>query len=240
MLTLKFYENAKLGTTEITAAGHTAHQVVEDLLKAVPSITGKATVTRYKRFFRTIGLPTWGIYHCKVNQTSAWMLDTLIKNNAGEWIEFNEYEFLPQNAKQIICAQMGKTPKSAECLAGIVAKTRERSRAMTPEDRAELSRRQRAGWEKRRAAIAAGEIVPKKRKPLTREAIEAQAAGRAVIYEKRRTDPKARAEFEARHNSPEAIAERQRRKIERQIAQGRRRPPDAVVPDWFELPDDEE
>ena len=247
MLKLKFYASDKLGSAETVIIGHTAYQVTRQIVDAIapePEPDGQTVgqrngryTARFRSLFTRLGLPTWGIVTAKMNQSSAWMLETLVKKGFAEWIKFDIYEFLPGNAREIIASEMGNTPKSLASRQKIAEKTRRTMNSLTPEQRAERSAKLKAGWAKRRAALAAGEITKKPRKPLSPEAIQRQAEGRAKVYEARRTDPAVRAAFEARHNDPKRVAERNRRRIEKQIAQGKRPAPGDIIQDWLELPD---
>ena len=248
MLKLKFYANEKLGSADTIIRGYTAYQITRQLVDAVSpeeqpeqQTTGQRNsryTSRFRTMFKTLELPTWGIVTAKMNQASAWMLETLVKKGFAEWLVFDKYEFLPDNAREIVASQLGSTPKSRASIQKIADKTKKHMNSLTPEQRAERSAKLKAGWAKRRAMIEAGEIVKKPRKPLSEEAIRRQAEGRAKVYEARRNDPAVRAAFEARHNSPEKLAEREKRKIERQIREGRRPAPGEVIPDWLELPQD--
>lgn len=239
MLKLRFFANNRLGSAETIISGHTAYQITRQLAEAVlQNPAHKGNGAKFKQILKTLELPTWGIIYGKMNQSSAWMLDVLVRQGHAAWIAFDKYEFLPSNATKIVASEIGSTPKSAESLAKIGAKSRAWQSQMTPEQKAERSRKLKEGWAKRKAMIAAGEIVPKKRGPASEEAKRNRWIAQQKAYERRRNDPQARAEYEARHNSAEAVAERERRKRERQIRQGRRPAPGEHIPDWLELPED--
>lgn len=239
MLKLRFYANDRLGSAETVVIGHTAYQVMRQVIDAVlkdPKPKGRGA--QFKLFMRTLELPTWGIIDGKMTQASAWMLEVLVKQGYARWLVFDAYEFLPTNAVKIVAAEVGSTPKSKESLEKIGAKTRSWYSRMTPEEKAAQIQKQREGWKRRQEKVASGEIVPKKRGPATEEAKRNRWLAQRAAYERRRNDPQARAEFEARHNAPEKIEERERRKRERQIKQGRRPAPGDHIPEWLELPDD--
>ena len=232
MIRFRIYKNDTLNLPEIIISGETSLDAIREYVGRVESVQHfKAFATKLRRIAKMIGLPTWGIIYCKDRQSASWMLDMFDKNKLGEWIEYDKNGFIPELAKLKVAARVGRTSSNAERNAKIAKAHTERHKHMTEEQKQVWINQLKRGWEKRRAKIASGEIVPERRpspmKSLSEEAKHRRAAKGVKTWKERMNDPKWREIYQKR---------REQRKIERQIEQGRRPASQDEIPDWMKFP----
>ena len=232
MLKFKIYKNDILNMPETVVSGETSYSALRDYIEGVEAIRDRKNfITKLKHVAKIQKLPVWGIFYNKHRQSCSWFLDIMVKKNLGEWIEFDKEAFIPELAKKVVAARVSKTHMTKERNAKIQVKTLERFQNMTEEQREVWKQQLRAGWEKRKAKIANGEIVPKKRDRsninMPKENKKRASAKAAKTYRERMQDPVFREMYRKK---------REARKIERQIEQGRRPSPQDEIPEWMKFP----
>ena len=121
--------------------------IIDPVLQESP-MTGhyKGIYGRLRRAARYTGLPMWGVLRNKAYQSSAFLVDQMVRNELAEWIEFDAELFDPAKAilrkrkKQIFDNREKSNEKRRETIAN-----------MSAEDRARWGAAISAGWAKRRA-----------------------------------------------------------------------------------------
>lgn len=147
MLKLKIYANEKLQIPETVMEADNTVDLIDPVLMESP-MTGhyKGIYGRLRRAARYTGLPMWGVLRNKAYQSSAFLVDQMVKNGLAEWIEFNSELFDPANAvHRKRQKQMDNNQKKAQ------AGRLEYFAKMTEDDRARWGAAVSAGWAKSRA-----------------------------------------------------------------------------------------
>lgn len=147
MLKLKIYANENLQIPETVMEADNTVDLIDPVLQKSP-ITGhyKGIYGRLRRAARYTGLPMWGVLRNKAYQSSAFLVDQMVKNELAEWVEFDAELFDPAKAilrkrkKQILDSREKSNEKRRETIAN-----------MSAEDRARWGAAISAGWAKRRA-----------------------------------------------------------------------------------------
>lgn len=146
MLKLKIYANENLQIPETVMEADNTVDLIDPVLQESP-MTGhyKGIYGRLRRAARYTGLPMWGVLRNKAYQSSAFLVDQMVRNELAEWIEFNAELFSPAAA---ILRQRKK--QTADSMGKAHAKRRETIANMSAEDRARWGAAISAGWAKRR------------------------------------------------------------------------------------------
>lgn len=146
MLKLKIYANENLQIPETVMEADNTVDLIDPVLLESPA-TGhyKGIYGRLRRAARYTGLPMWGVLRNKAYQSSAFLVDQMVRNKLAEWIEFDAELFDP--AKAILQKRKKQTADSME---KAHAKRRETIANMSAEDRARWGAAISAGWAKRR------------------------------------------------------------------------------------------
>lgn len=99
MLKLKIYANENLQIPETVMEADNTVDLIDPVLLESP-MTGhyKGIYGRLRRAARYTGLPMWGVLRNKAYQSSAFLVDQMVKNGLAEWIEFDAELFNPANA----------------------------------------------------------------------------------------------------------------------------------------------
>ena len=147
MLKLKIYANENLQIPERVMEADNTVDIIDPVLQESP-MTGhyKGIYGRLRRAARYTGLPMWGVLRNKAYQSSAFLVDQMVRNELAEWIEFDAELFDPAKAilrkrkKQIFDNREKSNEKRRETIAN-----------MSAEDRARWGAAISAGWAKRRA-----------------------------------------------------------------------------------------
>jgi hypothetical protein len=147
MLKLKIYANENLQIPETVMEADNTVDLIDPVLQESP-LTGhyKGIYGRLRRAARYTGLPMWGVLRNKAYQSSAFLVDQMVRNELAEWIEFDAELFAPAKAilrkrkKQILDSREKSNAKRRETIAN-----------MSAEDRARWGAAISAGWAKRRA-----------------------------------------------------------------------------------------
>lgn len=99
MLKLKIYANENLQIPETEMEADNTVDLIDPVLLESPA-TGhyKGIYGRLRRAARYTGLPMWGVLRNKAYQSSAFLVDQMVKNGLADWIEFDAELFDPANA----------------------------------------------------------------------------------------------------------------------------------------------
>lgn len=99
MLKVKIYANEALQIPETVMEADNTVELIDPVLLSSPA-TGhyKGIYGRLRRAARYTGLPMWGVLRNKAYQSSAFLVDQMVKNGLAEWLEFDAELFNPANA----------------------------------------------------------------------------------------------------------------------------------------------
>ena len=207
MLKLKIYANENLQIPETVMEADNTVDLIDPVLLSSP-MTGhyKGIYGRLRRAARYTGLPMWGVLRNKAYQSSAFLIDQMVKNGLAEWLEFDAELFNP--AEAILRKRKKQIADSKE---KACSRRREYFSNMTEEDRARWGAAVSAGWAKSRAKKLAETAETAETETLIDEAEKLRLA-------------------------EERKQKRLERKLARQIASGRVPASAEEIPDWFKMP----
>jgi hypothetical protein len=99
MLKLKIYANENLQIPETVMEAENTVDLIDPVLLSSP-MTGhyKGIYGRLRRAARYTGLPMWGVLRSKAFQSSAFLVDQMVKNGLAEWLIFDAELFDPVKA----------------------------------------------------------------------------------------------------------------------------------------------
>lgn len=165
MLKLKIYANENLQITETVMEADNTVDLIDPVLLGSP-MTGhyKGIYGRLRRAARYTGLPMWGVLRNKAYQSSAYLIDQMVRNGLAAWLEFDADLFNPANAlrrkqqKQIADNQAKAQAGRLEYFAN-----------MTDDDRARWGAAVSAGWAKRKAKKLAEPLSEAEKQRLAEE-----------------------------------------------------------------------
>jgi hypothetical protein len=147
MLKLKIYANENLQTPEMVMEADNTVDLIDPVLLSSP-MTGhyKGIYGRLRRAARYTGLPMWGVLRNKAYQSSAFLVDQMVRNGLAEWIEFDAELFNPAEA-----LRRKQRKQIADNQAKVQAGRLKYFANMTDEDRARWGAAISAGHAKSRA-----------------------------------------------------------------------------------------
>jgi hypothetical protein len=243
MLRLKIYKNELLLMPEVELTGNNTMELMDPYLRQCPLTAKYQTIYgRLRRAARYAGIPMWGILRNKAMQSSAFLVDQMVKLGMAEWLEFNEEEFNPRTAiGKMRNTRLNQHPKTEEHLEKLRQSHAVMYKNMTEEQKEKRSAALKAGWAKRRenpnSPPIKKEITPEHRANI--KAAKQKQFAEMTEEQKAERSAALKAGWAKRRErlAAEAEAKKQEEYRQKLIAAGRLPASDDQIPAWFKMPE---